>query len=177
MVYINLPDKSKIANSLNNLAWIFFYQGDYETARNQLETAVDLYREIGARQDTAYALHSLGSVTRAQGDHGTTRSLFEESLNIGKDLGDRLLLAYLLADIGGLAIQEGQAVRALRLSGAAEALREAIGAPLSPDEQEKLRPMLEAARQALGEAVAAAMVAEGRAMTLEQAITEALLTD
>lgn len=43
-------------------------------------------------------------------------------------------------------------------------------------EQEKVHEMLEPARQALGEAVTAAVEAEGRAMSLEQAIEEALQT-
>jgi tetratricopeptide (TPR) repeat protein len=169
-----LGDKWAIANTLNNLGWLHFIEGDYDAARDQLETAVDLLREIGDRREIANALHTLANATRDQGNYVATRPIYEESLMIIRELGDRLLLAYLLEDIGALAALEGQPERALHLLGAAEALREAIGAPLSTDEQDKLRPMLEPARQALGVAKAAAMEAEGRVMSLEQAVAEAL---
>jgi hypothetical protein len=68
---------------------------------------------------------------------------------------------------------QGQARRALRLVSAAAALRETIGAPLSPPEQAKLDRLLEPIRQSLGDA-AQTMRADGRAMSLEQAIEHAL---
>ncbi len=125
----------------------------------------------------ATTLHSLGNVTRAQGDYAAARSLYNESLTISRELGDKPVLVQLLEDIGGLAAQEEQMERALRLVGAAMVLREAIGARLPPAEQERLEGMLESARQPLGEAAAAAAMAEGRAMSLEQAIEYAFQAD
>jgi adenylate cyclase len=166
-------DKRAIATSLNNLGYVALDQEDLETARTQLEVAVNLQREIGDRWEIANALHSLGSVTRAQGDYAATRTVYEESLTISRELGDKRLIAYLLEDMGGLAALEGEAERALRLASAAEALREAIGAPLSPAERDRLHPMLRPAHEALGEEAASALAA-GRVMSMEQAIEEAL---
>jgi len=73
-----------------------------------------------------------------------------------------------------LAAAQGQPERALHLAGAAAALRETIGAPLPPTEQEEFERHLEMARQTLDEEAAAKALANGRAMTLEQAIEYAL---
>jgi hypothetical protein len=103
--------------------------------------------------------------------------LYEESLTINRGLGDREGIAYLLQDIGSLAALQGQAERALRLSGAMEELRQQIGAPLPPAELVSFEKLLEAARQDLGEAAAASVIAKGRAMSLEEAIDYAFQTD
>ena len=167
-------DRGAIANSLNNLGNIALDQGDRVEARARLEEALALLREIGDRYNLANALDNLGNVVRAQGDYPTARALYRQSLITTRDLGDRWTVAYLLEDIGGLAALEGEAERALRLVGAAAALREAIGAPLSPTEQAKLDRMLETARSTISESAQAATLAKGRAMSLDQAIDYAL---
>jgi hypothetical protein len=71
--------------------------------------------------------------------------------------------------MGCLAVLQNQPERALRLVGAAEPLRQAIGAPRSAAEQQKLDSGLENARQALGEPAATERLEEGRRMSFEQA--------
>jgi predicted ATPase/class 3 adenylate cyclase len=171
-----LGNKWAIATSLNNLGNLALDQGDYVQARRQLEEAVRIQREVGDRRFLANALHSLANATRAQEDYEMARSRYVEGLVISRDLGDKWLLCYLLEDIGGLAARQGQAERALHLVGAATALREAINAPLPPADKEKLEQHLITARQASGDA-ADIMMAEGRAMSLEQAIEYAFQTD
>lgn len=170
-------DKLMIADSLNNLGNLALAQDKYDEARAQLEVALELRREVGDRWRIANSLNNLGNVTRAQGDYETARSFYRESLMTNRDLGDKWAIAYLLEDIGGLAVLQGRSERALRLMGAAAALRVAINAPLPPAEQEKLESLLAPARQTQGESVANQLLAEGRAMALEQAIEEALQID
>jgi hypothetical protein len=64
--------------------------------------------------------------------------------------------------------------RAVRLFGAAEALREAIGHLPNPQAQADYDDCLDATRSRLGVIAFEAAWAEGRAMTLEQAIEYAL---
>ena len=68
---------------------------------------------------------------------------------------------------------QDQAARAARLAGAAGALREQLGAPVSPGDRSWYEPAIAHARAALGDAGFTAAQAEGRAMTLEQAIAYA----
>ncbi len=133
-----------------------------------------LQREIGDRWYLANALNNLGNVARAQGNYSEARTLYEEGLTINSELGAEEAIAYLLEDIGGLAALQGKAERALRLAGAAEVLREAIGAPLPAAEKATLERLLEPVRQKLGDEAVALAMAEGRAMPLEQAIDYAL---
>jgi hypothetical protein len=67
-----------------------------------------------------------------------------------------------------------QAERAARLLGAAAALSEAIGAPQVLRGQEETERTVAPARAALGEEAWAAAFAAGQALSLEEAIAEAL---
>lgn len=79
-------------------------------------------------------------------------------------------MAYLLEDIGYLNAAEGNSEQAIRLVGAAETLREAIGSPLPPAEKENSEKLLKAARDALSTDAQEAALQFGRSMSLEQAI-------
>jgi tetratricopeptide (TPR) repeat protein len=169
-----LGDRRAIAVSLNNLGNVALDEGHYAEARSRLEEAVALQREVGDRAYIANALNNLGNVARAQGDHETAYLLYHESLIVAHELGVTWDIAYLLEDMGGLAAMQGKAQRALRLVGAASALREESGQPRSSAEQEKLEQLLDPARQGLSEVVETSAHADGRAMSLEQAIAYAL---
>jgi hypothetical protein len=60
------------------------------------------------------------------------------------------------------------------LLGAATTVRETLGAPLPASERAEYEQAVAPTRAALGEAAWAAAFAEGQALTLEQAIAEAL---
>jgi tetratricopeptide (TPR) repeat protein len=162
------------ARALRGLGIVAEAQGDYAVARRHYEEALALMRELGDRRGIALSLNNLGDVARDRGDYAAARALHEESLAIGRELGDRAI-AWILESFAMLALREGATRnRAARLLGAAEALREAIGAPLSPGERPDHDRAVAAVRGELGEEAFAAARAEGRAMTLEQAITCAL---
>jgi len=67
--------------------------------------------------------------------------------------------------------------RAVRLLGAAAAARVALGTPLPPAERAACERALGAARAHLDEDAFASAWAAGQALTLEQAITDALATN
>jgi predicted ATPase len=170
----DLGDRWGISVSLNNLGNVALDQGDYAEARARLEEALALQREVGDKYMIANALNNLGNVARAQGDTPAARNYYSESMRINQGLGAGWQIAYLLEDIGGLAAQVGQATRAVRLVSAAAALRMKIGAPLSPAEQAKLDQLMEPAQKSLDEQIQARSWSEGQAMSLEQAMAEAL---
>jgi hypothetical protein len=97
-----------------------------------------------------------------------------ESLKINRELKDQTAIAYVLEDCAGLAAARGHAAFALRLAGVSETLRQTIGAPLPPTEQARVDRLLTPACRILSEAAQAAAWSAGRAMTLEQAIEDAL---
>jgi hypothetical protein len=129
-----------------------------------------LNRRLGERRGVAMSLNNLGALAQYRGEYEAAGGLLTESLLINLDLGDRRLIAYVLECFTSLTAERGQFERALRLAGAAEALRETIGSPLAPAEREDLDRSVAKARAALADEVAEGAFGAGRALTLEQAV-------
>ncbi len=163
-----IGDRWAIGVALNNLGLIERYQGHMPAARRLLEESLAVRRSLGDKWGVANALSSLSNLLLHQGDHGELPALLRESLELNREIGDRLGLAYCLEDYAGLAAARGAAELALRLAGAAAALRAEVGTPLPPAEQEALDRQLAGARAALGEA-AGALFAAGQALTPDAA--------
>jgi class 3 adenylate cyclase/tetratricopeptide (TPR) repeat protein len=161
---------------LNNLALVIRYQGDSETARQMLEESVAVRRALGDKWGIANSLSSLTNLLVHQGEYGGVQEMLDESLRINQELGDKTAIAYCLEDYAGLAAGTGHPRRALRLAGAAAALREDIGGPLPAGEQAALDRTLDPAWQApLSHEARRTAWESGEAMSMEQAIDEALL--
>jgi len=79
--------------------------------------------------------------------------------------------------MAGVALAEGQAVRAARLVGAAEALGEAMGASVELGDRADYDRITAAVKAALDERAYQAACAKGRMMTLEQAVEYALTSE
>ena len=169
-----LGDTWGIANTLNHVGRAAWYQGEYGRARSLFEESVALWRELGNRWGIANSLDNLGRVALGQGDHGRAAALFGESLALRHELGDNLGLAESLEGLAGVAALRGQSERAAGLFGAAEVLRQAIGAPLPPADRPDYERRVTAVRAALGEETFATGWAAGQALSLEEAIGEAL---
>jgi glycine/D-amino acid oxidase-like deaminating enzyme len=76
--------------------------------------------------------------------------------------------------LAGVAARQGNAERAARLFGAAEELNEAIQDPPPPAQRREIEQNMATAQSQLEAARWEAAWAEGRAMTLEQAVAYAL---
>jgi predicted ATPase len=165
-----IGERPGIAQSLHNLGLVAHDQGDYASARSLYEESLVLRQEIGERPGIAQSLNGLGMVVLDEGDEALARSLFEESLALFRELGDRRGLASSLEAFAALRAAAGMMTQAAHLWGAAEALREAIRLPRPPGDRSRYERYVTAARRKLGEAGFSAAWAEGRAMTLEEAV-------
>jgi hypothetical protein len=116
----------------------------------------------------------LADVLVDEGDPRAAELLLAESLSLNVELGNRTNIAFVLDTLAAADAMQGRAERALRLAGAAAALRAAVDARRPPPEQARFDRLVEPARQTLGEERAASTWAEGRAMSLEQAIAYAM---
>ncbi len=177
-IFREIKDRLGMAVSLNNLGCVARDQREYALARTLFEESLALYRELGHRGGAAGSLDNLGKVALRQEDYASARSLCGEALRTVGEQGDRRKSAESLGSLAALAAAQGGrrlgAERAARLHGAAEALREAIGAPLPLSERAGYERTVSDTRAALGEEAFAAAWGEGRAMTLEQAVAYAL---
>jgi predicted ATPase/class 3 adenylate cyclase len=125
------------------------------------------------RQRIAKSLVALGHGALRRGDALRARLLFNESLGLARDAGDHLAIALCLEGLASVAVK-AQPERAVRLAGAAEAVRNQLRARLPDTDREQMGRWLAAARRALGGGGYAAALAEGRAMTVGQALAYAL---
>jgi hypothetical protein len=96
---------------------------------------------------------------------------------VRQEVGDKFTMAQSLEDLAVLAGHQGQTGRAIRLLGAAEALWKTLGFSPPAADATLYQPTMAAGRAALGEAAVAAAWAEGRSMSIEQAVEYAMAAD
>jgi hypothetical protein len=169
-----MEDLTGVAWSLNSQGDVAREQGDSTAARALYEQSLEIFRELGDRWGIAGTLADLGNLAREERDCGAAHSLYRESLKTFQELDHKRGVARLLECCACSAATELQAERSLRLAGAAAALRQNIGAPLTPAEQIKLETILDPARQALSNTASAMAWLEGWSMLMEKAVEEAL---
>jgi predicted ATPase/class 3 adenylate cyclase len=147
-------------------------EGDLSRSRTLAEESLRLHRQAGDLFGATDALHTLGRTALAQKDLDTAASSFLQALDNDEQVGNRTGMAIVMDNLAAKASAEGQHLRALRLAGASEAIKEAAGGHAPPPLIDLPDPR-ETAREALGEAAVGAAWEEGRAMTLEQALAYA----
>ena len=168
-----LGDRWGMASSLNNLGNVAHDQGGYRAARALYEQSLAIARELGDRWRIARSLSDLGIVAHDQGDYRVAGALHQEGLVIRRELGDLLGIAISLEGLAAVAAALSSSLRAARIWGAAERLREEVGSPLWPRDQPEYNRRVAAAR-AGDDADFDGAWQEGRALTLERAIDFAL---
>jgi predicted ATPase len=176
-IFQGLRDRTGVAWSTNYQGDVARDQGDSAAARTLYQQGLVIFRELGDRWGIAGTLADLGSLAREQGDHPTARSLYRESIKIFQELDHKRGIARLLECFACAAAVQLEAESSLRLAGAAAALRQNIGAPLTPAEQAKLESSLHPARQALTHTASATAWLEGWALPVEKAIEEVLVPE
>src|SRR6266487_2343031 len=164
-------DKEGMAVASLLLGWVALKQGDVATARSRMEESLVLYQEMEHREGMAEALSLIGKTEATLGDYAFARTFYEDSLAMAQEIGDKELIASGLEGLASVVAMQGEPAWATRLWGTAEALREAIGAPLQPVEQADYDHAVTEVRSDLGEEIFALTWAEGRTMKAEQTLT------
>jgi ATP/maltotriose-dependent transcriptional regulator MalT len=166
-----LDDTSYSTVALGLLGLIHLEQGELEAARPLLEESLAIYKQMGVETDAVPLALGLARLLTLHGDAASARHLYQESLTLLFEC--KVYKEDIAASLEGLAaLEEGQGKpgQAARLWGAAETLREAIGAPMHPVSRASYEHALAHARTALDEQAFRLAWAEGRAMTPEQAL-------
>ncbi len=169
------------AGDVAGIAWTLNYQGDLARESNDLTSARSFYEQSLAAFSLsrdgwgiASALSDLAGLSWDQGDNDEARRLYGESIQMFQNLGHKRGIARVLECLAANAAAQSNAVQSLHFAGAAAALRDRLGTPLTPAEQHKLEKVLEFARRTLGSAAGLAAWMEGWSLPIEQAIQEAL---
>jgi len=125
-----LGDGEGLAWSLISLGTIAQYSGELVEAEDLLQESLALSQRLGYREGVAWSLNQLGIVERRRGLTERAVHLLDESLAEHRDLGDRWRSASVLEELATVAQQRGRGEYAAFLLGAADGVREVIGAPV-----------------------------------------------
>jgi tetratricopeptide (TPR) repeat protein len=167
-------NKVDISYTLNTLGNVANMQGDYVAAQTLYEECLILRRDLGDKRGIAATLADLANVWVKLAQYRTARALYEESLTLYRELGNKRGLVSVLSGLACLAQAQGQLLMATRLLSAVEALLAQLRTRLDEPQYSDMEQTIATMHAQLDHTTFAAAWAAGRAMTLEQAITEAL---
>jgi predicted ATPase/serine/threonine protein kinase len=171
-----LGDTTGVAWALNHQADVVREQGDSAEAQLMYEESLAKFRELNDRWGIAGTLADLGNLAREQKEYRAAEALYQESLKAFQELEHKRGIARVLEAFACAAAGQAELERSLRLAGAAAALRQTIGAPLTAAEQTKLENILEPAREKLAVTVGRTAWLEGWVMPVEKVIEDVLRT-
>jgi predicted ATPase/class 3 adenylate cyclase len=167
-MFEELENKRGAADALAFLSNFTRRYGDLSLARRQAEESLQMHQELGDLFGLMDSLHELGRAALDMGDLETARYCFIQSLDVLAPLGYRTVVAIVLDHLAAEAIKRGRPLRAVRLGGASEALKEAAGGRAPPEFVDLPDPR-DLVRMLLSEEEIAMAWDEGRAMSLDEA--------
>lgn len=160
-----------------SLAILALKEGNYAEARTRLEELLHFCRQLRLNLWIDIPLWLLGVIAIRENDYERARGWYMECLLFDRQIGLQRQLAECLIGFAGIANAEKRLERGAQLLGAAETDMEARGpSPLEHYDQIEFERLTAVLRGELGNATFEALVSQGHAMTMEQAIDYALET-
>ncbi|MGH2452822.1 MAG: ATP-binding protein [bacterium] len=171
-----LHDRWGVAKSLNRLGELARARQDHPQARAYYDEALALCRELGDKAGAGTVLSNLGYVELHEGNLPRAAELFRESLQIFRELGFRRIMGLGLVGLAGLARARGLPVDAAKILAAANAVLEKEPHLDTTEalEEAYYHHAVAAVRADLEGSAFSSAWAEGRAMSLEEAVEFAL---
>jgi predicted ATPase len=170
-------DPHLIGTTLLKLGHAAHLRGAYDRAAQLYHESVECFQAFGDQHfKLPWSYHGLGETALGQGRLDEAGRWLTQGLALSKMLGDQASIAWCLAGLGSAAALADKAQHAARMWGAAERLRQALGCRPAPATRITYERALGVARAQLGDTAFEAAWAAGQALTLEQAIAEALET-
>jgi predicted ATPase/transcriptional regulator with XRE-family HTH domain len=163
-----------LAAGLNIMGLIAHYQGDYARAQAFYDQSLSIARRLGYQHHLVELTLNMADLALIQGDTVRAAPLVAEGLRVGVEIGSKRGIAEGLEGLAWLVGTTGQPERAARLFGAAEALRELASLPLPAFARAADECSVSTVRVQMDEEAFTKAWAEGRAMSMEQAVEYAL---
>lgn len=163
-------DKRLISLALSNLGEVARCRGDLHTAAQRYAESKTLSDEVGDEYNSCNALFLLAQAARQLGRHDEASALYKQCLEFAREIESNLFLSESFEGLAVVAVARRNWREAVRLMGAAAALREAKGIIATLADGSELEIRKAELRVELGEAMFRAAWAEGKALSLEQTI-------
>ena len=157
----------RLAAALTNLGQLESDANNFDRATEVLQEALAIDQEHGDMLGVAIDQQSLAGVSLRAGRPREARDLLASMAGYVASCGDPELLATTLEMCAANAAQFGETLRAARIAGAAEALRQKTGIPIK--QPEMLEQYLAPARATITPQEWDAALAAGRALSQQQA--------
>jgi predicted ATPase/class 3 adenylate cyclase len=165
---------ARLAVALSNLGPVEAEAGHLDSAWQVLQEALALDQKGGNVFGMAINQQSLAMVSLRAGRPREARDMLSRTLDYVISSGDPDFLANIVELSACITAESGDVMRAARLAGAAEAIRDQAGVPIPQPDVALLERFLGPARATIERSAWDAELAAGRALTQEQAI--ALMT-
>jgi predicted ATPase len=169
-----IDDRHMIESVMGNLSSAYTVLGDFDRALELNDEALALAHDHGSILGVQILKLNRAALMQARGDNHEAARLFAESLRLALRIGIRRFIADLIDYLGVLAGIAGDREREARLYGASQQARHTINYGLLAVFFPDIGPRLSTLRQELGAERFAMLVAEGAAMTTNDAIQLAL---
>jgi predicted ATPase/Tfp pilus assembly protein PilF/DNA-binding XRE family transcriptional regulator len=162
-----------ISDGWQALGSLYRFRGKLDKARECYEKSLALHHELGLKEYIGDNLNFLGLLLLHHNDYSAARQYFIDAFDSNGVIEDAR--AYeLLTGLAAVAGGTNQAERAAKLHGASEMLLGSSPPETLQADRAEFDRRIQIAREQLGEHEFEKLAAEGRAMTMEQAIAFAL---
>jgi predicted ATPase len=165
-------DTHTLADAQRVMAMIECDAMRFEHARGLLREALTLQQELSDWSCASLSLATLGDITLREQDYAAANALFLESIALQRTHSGWFRMSDSVWGLAAAAAGQRQWVRSVRLLGAAQALRG--DAPIRLASPQRQEAMAEDMRRHMDEDAFAAALAEGAAMSLDEALAYAL---
>ena len=171
-----IDDKRLQSSALNNLGEIARLGDDLATARARYEESLELDLERGSAYGVALRRLNLGGLALEEGDYERAEQQVLAALESSFAISSDDMSISCLEVLAAVAARRGDARRAARLLGAAEAQREHLGFVAPASEARLIDSTRELVERELAPEQLLASRAEGSALSMDE-VVEALLSE
>jgi predicted ATPase len=161
-------DIRAFTSALNGLGDVAAAEGNRDAARRYYQESLARYHEIDDRWGVARVLADLATIDLHAEDYEVADRSLMEALRAFRALGHQRGVARQLEALSRCAGKQSRHEAAVRLAGAAAAIRQHIGAPNKPLDREKVDLTLAQARAGLGDEAYSAAWKEGHSAPLDR---------
>jgi predicted ATPase/class 3 adenylate cyclase len=153
---------------------LYMAQRDFAKSREKYKIAMQTMQELGSTRNVSMIKSDLAHILRYEGKYPEAISAYRETIKEWQRMGHRAAIAHQLESLAFIAKALGQPDRALRLFGAAEAMRQKIEIDMTTQEREEYEKEVADLKENIDENEFTSLWAEGRSMSMEEAIELAL---